>query len=318
MAKKKANEDAFGKSLRNSFRENLEQSKLRLALLKRNFEYQKFFSAFLDCYKEHRKVHDGVWPGKDFAKFGLVCLRFFVGHPQYREIIDLVNPQKDISACSNNLVADVLPRLFYDHAVELIEVGKISHLEEGGTLSRIWVVNERGLKPWERLYKVNLSKKKTQIMKEFEGYLERAYLKNAEDSTWSPNRKRNRDEAWVQLEVWDLWSDAGRKPWQRTFRAISREVGRKESTVKSQWYRAYELINGEPYDPISKYSTEEKRAEADQLCAQCPSGMTCYKKTGDWIPCSDYVRMAGKGVFSGKMVAFDEKILYGDDHLEDD
>lgn len=312
MAKKKVNEDALEKSLRNSFRENLKQSELKLALLKRNPEYQKFFSAFLDSYKKHREAHDGVWPGKDFAKFGLVGLRFLINHPAYRhdEIIDLVNPQKDINTASKKLVTDILPRLFYDHAVELIEVGKIRHFEEGGHLRPIWIVNERGLKPWERIYKVDLSKKRTQILKEFEGYLERAYLKNAEDSTWSPNNKRDRKEAWFQLKVWDLWYEAGRKPWQRTFRAISKEVGRKESTVKSQWYRAYELINGKPYDPISKYRTEEKRAEADKFCAQCPWGMKCYKKTGDWIPCSDYVRMAGKEVFSGKIVAFDEKILY--------
>lgn len=96
------------------------------------------------------------------------------------------------------------------------------------------------------------------------------------------------------LEVWDLYDRAGRQPAKRTFRQIAKKVGRPLSTVKSQWYMAYEKIFGKPYayDPESKYSTEEKKALADALCAKCPHGAKCCGKD-DFYPCSDYLKISG-------------------------
>jgi hypothetical protein len=121
------------------------------------------------------------------------------------------------------------------------------------------------------------------------------------------------------LEVWDLWEKAGQKPWQRTFPAISRKVKRKLSTVKMQWYRAHKLIIGKPYDPMTKYATEEKRRKADELCLKCRNVNKCYKSDEEknkryyWIPCADYTRIAGKEFLTGKMVPLNENIRYDDD-----
>jgi hypothetical protein len=112
------------------------------------------------------------------------------------------------------------------------------------------------------------------------------------------------------LEVWDLYHQAGKQPWQKTFRQISQKVKRPLSTVKSQWCQAYEKINGKPYDPESKYTTEEKRRDADQLCSECPHDAVCYKKkNGEWIPCPEYLKIAGREK-SLKMIKYMDNIRY--------
>jgi len=95
------------------------------------------------------------------------------------------------------------------------------------------------------------------------------------------------------LEVWDLYDQAGKNPAARTFKIISKKVGRPLSTVKSQWYMAYEKIFGKAYDPEIKYTTEEKKALADALCAKCPHDAICYRDR-DWFSCKDYLYIAGK------------------------
>ena len=113
------------------------------------------------------------------------------------------------------------------------------------------------------------------------------------------------------LEVWDLYDQAGQQPWRKTFQQISKTVNRPVSTVKEQWYAAYERIYRQPYEPGIKYATEDKRGEADGLCAECPHG-ACYKKSGDWIPCKDYLKIAGKDR-EIKTTEYDENVLYNKD-----
>jgi hypothetical protein len=129
-------------------------------------------------------------------------------------------------------------------------------------------------------------------------------------------QKRNK---WLPLvnelqEVWDLYEGAGQQPWQKTFRKISDKVGRPLSTVKDQWRQAYKQIYDVQYDKDSKYTTEEKRRNADQLCSKCPHRAKgsplprCYNKS-DWIPCQDYLKIAGKER-SVKWTAYKDNILY--------
>lgn len=261
MAKKKADEHA----LYAAPRENLEQSKLKLARLKENFEYQIFFNDFFECDNKHRKAGDGVWPGLGFDRFGLVGLRFCMHNPFYKydEIIDLVNPQKDISACSNNLVAAILPRLFYDPAVKLIEVGEIRHCEGGSQPIR--TINERGLKPWERIYKVDLRKKKKQIMQEFEGYLDRAYFRNSEESNWTPDNSREREEESRHLAVWKL------RRKRKSFSGIAKDQNITKDAAKKSFYRAFEMICGNKFDPVlfKRDYWEIRQADIGKQCKTC-------------------------------------------------
>lgn len=259
---KKIPEEAFTKSLRTSFRENLEQAKLKLACMKENFEYREWFEGFLEWYAR-TPAGDKVWPGGEFQRFGLVGLRFLIGHPQWREILDIINPHKNVSTCSSAVVASILPQLFYAHAVEIIEVGKISHFE-GGTTRPIRAINDKGLKPGERLYKVDLTKKKTQIMREFEGYLDRAYLSNAE--AWTPDTTRDRAEAWGYLDIWNL------RKKRKTFPEIARALHITTEAAKKGFDRACELTQHKKYDreTLKKLLQAVRKTEVGTPCDDCP------------------------------------------------
>ncbi len=95
------------------------------------------------------------------------------------------------------------------------------------------------------------------------------------------------------VEVLDLYAKAGQQPSKTTFRQIARKVKRPLSTVRDQWHAAHRWIYGTPYDPETKYATEDKRRKADELCAKCPHGAKCYRGA-DWFPCADYLRLSGK------------------------
>jgi len=113
------------------------------------------------------------------------------------------------------------------------------------------------------------------------------------------------------LQVWDLYEKAGQQPATRTFGQIAKQLKRPSSTVKGQWYQAYEKIFREKYDPESKYTNEEKRANADRLCSECEyakSGKTpkCYRG-GDWHPCNEYLLIAGRERI-GLFIKYDDNI----------
>lgn len=275
---KKTNVVDFKKNLQTSFSENFETSKLKLALLKENFEYRDFFIEFLKSDKKHREDNDGIWPVKDFKRFGLVGLRFFMGDStwKYDEMIDLINPQKDVRTLSDKSIANILPQLFYDHAIEQIEIGKLSHIE-GGYHRSIGIVNQEGLKPWERLYKVDLRKKKTQIIKEFKGYLDRTYLINPEILTWFPNNKRERKETWVHLKVWQLRRE------RKTFLEISKALKITQEVAKKSFYRAYELTQRRKYYPeaFRKEIWYVKKTGIKQTCDTCPLRDGCKELCPD-------------------------------------
>jgi len=117
------------------------------------------------------------------------------------------------------------------------------------------------------------------------------------------------------LQVWDEYQRAGKQSALKTFEQIAGKIGRPVSTIKDQWRLAYEKIYGEPYTPDLKFSSEEKRREADSLCASCMDAK-CYRRGGDddgisWFPCNKYIELAGKER-KLKTVEYNEKILYGD------
>jgi len=117
------------------------------------------------------------------------------------------------------------------------------------------------------------------------------------------------------LQVWDEYQRAGKQSALKTFEQIAGKIGRPVSTIKDQWRLAYEKIYGEPYTPDLKFSSEEKRREADSLCASCMDAK-CYRRGGDddgisWFPCKKYLELAGVER-KLKTVEYNEKILYGD------
>lgn len=249
--------------------EIIEEAKLRLALLKENFEYQGYFTQFLEWDKKSLK---GVWPGLGFNKFGLIGLRYYIHHPLYKydKIMDLINPQKDSNMFPEKY-KNLLPKLFYDPAVSLIEIGetKIDSVAEG-VFMPVRVVFKKGLKPYERLYKVDLSKKKVQIMKEFKRYIDGA-LSEDNEKDWIPYKKRNRKETWVHLNVWSL------RKQRKSFSEISDSLCITIDAAKKSFYRAYELTQGKRYDPefLRKEIWCVKKTDIKKTCDNCLVRATC-------------------------------------------
>ena len=285
----------------------VEEAKLRLALLKENFEYRDFFSQFLDWDK--RRKDTGVWPGLGFDKFGLTGLRRLIHHPSYSydKIIELINPQVETCTTPDALTKRILPRLFYEHAVEVIEmmgtefleiehgrirpisailhVGrkpdsqKLSALFEAGFKpfwEKMYKIKSR-LKPWERIYKVDLTKKKSQILEEFKTYLEAA-LENSGNSDWAPYKKRQREEAWIHLAIWKL------RRQRKHFSEIATELDVTIDAAKKSFYRAYELTQGRRYDRERfKGSQEVRKTDIKRICDTCPQRESCNDLCPDII-----------------------------------
>ena len=258
MAKKKANEDAW-RTLYAAPRDNVEQSKLKIALLKENFEYREWFDHFLE-WQAGEGWKKEAWPGYMFKRFGLVGLRFFIGSPNWKAVLDLINPGND------TIESPHLTRIFYDHAVTSIEVGNESN-HEGGWRQPIWVVNEKGLRPGERLFKIDLKKKKTQIKKEFSEYLDRAYMTRTAESNWTPDNSRDRKEAWRHLAVWKL------RRKRKSFSDIAKELEITKDAAKKNFYRAFELICGNRFDPVlfKRDYWEIRQGDIGKQCRSCPN-----------------------------------------------
>ena len=284
--------------------EKVKEAKLRLALLKENFEYRDFFSGFLEWYKNRSKgeplpvlgfdnfelMRLRRWPVLGFNKFGLTGLRRFISHPLYHydKIIELINPQIEIYTSPDALIERILPRLFDDHAVEIIMVQDAEHLldvADGLQVSGLAVaahgrpishIERKGLNPWERLYKVDLTKKKSQILKEFKAYLEAACA-SSKNSDWAPYKKRQREETWKHLGVWKL------RRKRKTFTEISNELGVTLDAAKKSFYRAYELTQWKRYDPeaLKKEVWYVKKDDIRMTCDACQQRESCTELCPD-------------------------------------
>lgn len=277
--------------------EKIEETKIRLAVLKENFEYQDFFDQFMKWIKEADK---GVWPGLGFNKYGLFGLRYLIVSPAYKrdQVYDLINPRTEIESFPEKMLRSILPRLFYEPAVKLIEVkGKENYdLSELGTGIPMWVIDKKGLKSSERIYIVDLSRKKKEIMAEFEGYLDRAFSKDIEKD-WKPYKKRNRKETWIHLQTWRL------RRQRKDFLEIAKSLDITVDAAKKSFYRAYELTQGKKYDPDA-LRKEIWRVKINEIKITCD---TCLKRKDCDVLCPDILRYVDQDQASLR-----EKILSDD------
>jgi hypothetical protein len=263
------------------FQEDLAWAKLKLALIKKNFAYRKFFKKFRE-YELQLEQH-GVWPGLEFNDFGLVGLRYFVGHPQYPEIRDLCDPLEDINTFPKKLVESVLPRLFYQNAVSSLEVQgqPIKVALEGYRSEPIENIARKGLAPYERVFKIDLRKKKNQILKEFERYLDEAYFqkgksktfdaKNKQYYSWLAEKQRYRKEIWNHLKVWEL------RKQKKSFSNIAVALRISEDRAKKAFYRAFELTQKKKYNPqaLRREIWVIRKEEIKKTCDTCPERQNC-------------------------------------------
>lgn len=265
----KSREERYDDNLRGAFKESLDNAKLKLALIKENFDYQEFFKSFLDAYQNRER---GVWPVMGFYRFGLAGIRRFIAHPQkgiFEEIVNLVNPDNDMNTVSDKTISEILPRLFYAHAVELIDTGETPP-QEAGVMRPVKALNK--VEPFERIYKIDLRKKPAQILKEVEGYLDRAHIANR--GVWIPDNSRARKEAWTHLKVWRLRKE------KKSFSEIARALHMTTAAAKKSFYRACELTQGRRYAPEMLkreiwHSGKYEKEDIKVTCDICPQRATC-------------------------------------------
>lgn len=300
---------------------DLEEAKIKLALLKENFEYQGFFTGFSEWYPryeaagdwenehgrkgevdlpDHITERDFVFPRGQFEYFGLVGIRYFLGRRDIQKIFDVIDPDKPADSFPEKFMTSILSWLFYEPAVSLVTDG-IKQDREGFAFSKQIIRSERPLrsikgrlKSWNRIYCVDLTKKKKQILKEFEAYLNAAYSSNS-GKEWNEDKSRQRKETWAHLNVWNMRRQKG------NFSEISKKLGITIDAAKKSFYRAYELTQHKKYDPdVFKKLWEIKKSDLENPCETCPQKADCTELCPDVLRFvdQDYVELREKTIGS--------------------
>jgi len=139
------------------------------------------------------------------------------------------------------------------------------------------------IKPHERILKVDLSRKRGELLAEFTRLLDSVqqqrewniYADNY--GQWAQDNSRHRREAWAHLEIWRL------RRQRKTFAEIADALSIQLSAAKKGFARAYEQIEGRGYDP-ERFGEQYKQVHAKELaktCETCPLRETCTELCPD-------------------------------------
>jgi hypothetical protein len=137
------------------------------------------------------------------------------------------------------------------------------------------------LKPSERILRVDLSRRRSELLQEFTLFLDRveAHRDGSDVSEawalnyakWEPDNSRFRTESWQTLQVWRL------RRQRKTYREIAKSLKIGLQAAKMAFRRAYELIEGRAYEP-SNFRRENlpiSKKELVRTCETCPIKSTC-------------------------------------------
>ena len=255
------------------FQFDADLARLKLALLKENFEYREFFRNFAD------DPYRLPFPAGVFKKFGMPGMRFCCTSPNYKGILNLIDPFKETSLDPRR-EKSLLSRLFYSHGVKQIEFD--DQPVEGIASITKFGIERRGIKPHERALLVDLSKKKKQLLREFSEFIDNVYrhknysiMKKDLDFEFyqkmEPDISRFRQESWTHLKVWKLRKNRVR------FSQIAMKLGLTEDAAKKSFYRAYELTQNKKYDPdaLRREIWLIKKSELKKTCDACDERENC-------------------------------------------
>jgi len=265
---------------------DIENARLRLALLKENFEYRAFFTEFKRWIAKNPDSE--VWPGLGFQR--IFHLALYPGSPLYKDILKAVDPFEEHPPNIDHY----LPNLFHDPGVTRIDPGSSSIVE--GSHRTLWHFLEGGPKPWERLYAVDLRKPKTQIEREFKAYVDLAFTNKADPDhhpiydEWEANEARRRKETWRHLKVWKL------RKKRQSFSNIANQLDISVDVAKKSFARAFELTQGKKYDPelYRREAWAVKMNELARTCDVCPDRSTCVELCPDMLAFVDQDHAAQK------------------------
>jgi len=270
---------------------DLETAKLKLAFLKENFKFQEFYKefckdpdSFISVYPNPNKPQEKNFRPKNatpfFSKietgeeskdlryycrlFGLnpklEMILWAIGWP-FSDFMVLFDPKKEISEVKNQDLINALPFFFNPSGVTTREPGYKTQFfydldKPDESSPGIW----KKLQPYEHIMVVDLRKRKSQLLNEFERFIDdkrdyqrkikkekSGFLSDQTYYSWEPENIRQRKEAWRQIKIWKL------RKTHKTFPEISLLLGIKDKDgtgyrVKQDFYRAFELTQGKKYD----------------------------------------------------------------------
>lgn len=273
-----------------------EEWRLRLALLKESTEYRAFWDEYAgEALQAHKRIHDfyarydctdgmseevanAFWVeykeslralssfnGPLREQFGIDILSYAALFRFY-EWFEALNPYKQ------NDKATV--RFYYPlPAIAQVE-GKTPNEHRYRAISS-------KLKPSERLLKVDLSRKRGELLREFTLFLDLAEAHRASGDvpeswarnyiTWAPDTSRFRVESWQALAVWRL------RRKRKTYSEIARILKIGVPAAKMAFQRAYELIECKAYDAeaFKRENLPVSISELKKSCLDCPDKRTC-------------------------------------------
>jgi len=206
------------------------RGKIKFALLKENFEYRKWFDDFKpELLKKEgsRELRiENVWFSLTTSSLPPFSRADIEGTQNF------FDPEKDVKKPLENGHISQYGRLFGMLDVMFLEKG-------------IQVEQEKRLMPYEILMRIDLRKRKKQLMREFDFHLGQAFekLKTPHDpGEWKPDISRSREEILLQLEIWKM------RRKKEGFSSIARKKKISKDLTKKHFYRAFELTQGRPYD----------------------------------------------------------------------
>lgn len=289
--------------------ETFEAHLLKFSFLKENSEYRKF-------WEQHRR---------EIKQRKIIDLGTF-GFPSLEKLSNYLNHGLFLndSKAAYDLLIDLLDPTV-DHMTSPFTMGQLKILlcasfDEKGIIPLYdpWERKQRkreggsnvGFQPYERVLKIDLRKKKSRLLKEFKEYIEkqetiwRMHKKGTrpmdnvllfvgtEFPDWDMDQSRLRKEVWQHLKVWKagrLQRVVGKEGLSRRkqFPEIGKELNITPDAAKKSYYRAYELIQGRPFNPdlFKREFWVLRRSEIRKTCDTCELGPS-HKDTCDTM-CPD-------------------------------
>jgi hypothetical protein len=273
------------------FQDRLEWAELRLACLKENFQFRRFYERWkngeIQADYENEPMMQNPYKKAAYKKAGIpLSYKQWSKHPlktleaefgidtgmwqakrnarDEKELIDLLNPYGE----PPDELRELLPDIFYSYGIrELMTIQQENQTERKALARECHDVTGQIEPPkqHEALLLVNLRKSKKQLMTEFEAFLDLA--SDELDSS------RYRKETLKALEVWKL------RRKRKSYFDIAQTLKLTPGAAKQAFYRAYELTQGYKYDPETFQYEKPKMV----CCETCPTRENC-KDIKDFCP----------------------------------
>ncbi len=306
-------------------RRDHESAELKLSLLKENFDFRDSFDLLeKDPYSicpELRRPDESLGKycgrlgnllhnhipffgnfGEAFGFLGInehFMLKTQAAGIPLAEVLDLLNPNKDLSAIISVKLKNMLPGLFIPKGIQEIPMAeKIVTWAWQSRETQEWTK----LRPYERLLKIDLRRRKTELLQEFSAFLEaekqfKESLGSVESkdatkvyfsggySRWDFNTSRQRKETREQLAVWNL------RKQNISYKEIAKQLNMIEDPTRKRFYAAWRKTQGYPYDKedFKKIIHSARKEVVPNPCENCDN-YNCLNaqemSSPDWEPCS--------------------------------